>query len=300
MPQGMPTWMPVNDTPRDKATYTVLINTPRLYGAISNGRLRSIRTYRTSHTFTWLMSQPVSSYLITATIGRFTLDRGTLASGTPYVNAIDPTQLTSGRAVLAKLPAIIAYFSRVFGRYPFDSAGGVIDNVPRVGYALETASRPIFDTTPSVQTLSHELAHQWFGDDVTLRRWRDIWLNEGFAEFCSWLYDEHTGVQTAASHLREVMSRPASSTSTWNPPPGNPGSAGAVFSDSVYVRGAAALQALREQIGSTTFFTILRGWLVAHRYGKATVGDFTTYAERVAHRDLTPFFQRWLYKSGKP
>jgi aminopeptidase N len=176
----------------------------------------------------------------------------------------------------------------------------IVDNAHFVGYALETATRPVFDRAPTIETLSHELAHQWFGDDVTLRRWRDIWLNEGFAEFSSWLWDEHRGAKTAAQHLADLMSIPASQTGEWLPPPGNPGSADRVFSASVYDRGAGTLEALRKKLGDRVFFRILRGWVRGHAYGNATVPQFTAYAQQVSHRDLTQFFQEWLYKRGKP
>ncbi len=135
---------------------------------------------------------------------------------------------------------------------------------------------------------------------MTLSRWRDIWLNEGFAEFSSWLWDEHRGAKTGRQHLAAVLDHPASDSGYWNPPPGDPGKAENIFSGSVYDRGAATLQALREKLGGRTFFRIMHGWFVAHRYGNAVVPQFTAYAEKVAHTDLTPFFRTWLYKSGKP
>jgi aminopeptidase N len=299
-PQGSPTWYPVNDTPRDKASYRVSITVPKGLVGVSNGELTSVQQDKTTTTWSWHLSQPVSSYLVTATIGKFSVQQGRTPNGVPYLNAVDPTQQAKATPVLAKLPAIVDYFVKVYGKYPFGWAGAVVDNAPNVGYALETATRPVFDRAPSVATLSHEIAHQWYGDDVTLQRWRDIWLNEGFAEFSSWLWDEHSHVKTAAKHLRELLARPASDTGTWNPPPANPGSAANIFSGSVYDRGAGTLQALREKLGNKVFFTIMRGWLVAHRYGNAQVGQFTAYAAKVSHKNLDHFFSVWLYRTGKP
>ncbi len=298
-PQGSPSWFPVNDTPRDKATYSVSVSVPKGLVAMSNGRLVSHRTGGSRTTWSWQLDQPVSSYLITATIGRFAVTRGRSASGIPYITAISP-QEKSASTVMKEVPKIVDYFQKVYGRYPFGVTGGIVAHAHQVGYALETASRPLFDRAPDIQTLSHELAHQWFGDEVTLARWRDIWLNEGFAEFSSWLWDEHRGAMTAKQHLQALLARPASDTTEWDPPPGNPGSAADVFSDSVYDRGAGTLEALRETVGSTTFFQIMRGWLRLHRFGNAQVPQFTAYAAHVAHRDLTAFFHRWLYAAGKP
>jgi aminopeptidase N len=246
------------------------------------------------------LRRPVPSYLVTATIGKFDVRRGTTASGIPYFIAVDPAERAGADPVLRKLPAIVDYFSRVYGKYPFGSTGAIVDHARFVGYALETATRPLFDRAPDALTLAHELAHQWYGDDVTLRRWRDIWLNEGFAEFSSWLWDEHSGRMSAHQHLRRLLAIPASESFEWVPPPANPGNAESIFSSSVYDRGAGALQALREKIGDATFFRIMRGWLRAHAYGNARVGQFTAYAEQVAHRNLDHFFYEWLYKNGKP
>jgi aminopeptidase N len=299
-PQGSPTWFPVNDTPRDKATYAIAVTVPHGLTAVSNGQYKGRVDQGGHSTFRWRMSTPISSYLVTATIGRFDVTRGRTPSGVPYYIAVDPAVQSASAAVLRKLPSIVDYFSNVYGRYPFGSSGAIVDDAPFVQYALETATRPLFDSPPDVLTLAHELAHQWYGDDVTLARWRDIWINEGFAEFSSWLWEEHTGGRTTAQHLSDLMSLPASDTDEWLPAPGNPGSADAIFSTSVYDRGAATLAALREKLGDHTFFAIMRGWLVAHRHGNASVAQFTAYAAKVAHRNLDAFFERWLYKKAKP
>ncbi len=298
-PDGAPTWYPVNDTPRDKATYTVAVTVPKPLVAVSNGVLLGVTSAGAQRTWTWRLDQPVSSYLVTATIGRFDVRRGRTAAGVPSFVAVDPRQARRADPVLRMLPQMVEYFSSVYGPYPFDATGAIVDNA-YVGYALETASRPLFDRAPDQPTLAHELAHQWFGDDVTLARWRDIWLNEGFAQFSSWLWDEHRGRRTAADALRQLLRQPAGNPQWWDPPPGDPGSARDVFSWSVYARGAGTLEALRQRVGDKMFFRILRGWLAAHRFGNATVPEFTRYAARVSGRDLTSFFHVWLYQQGKP
>ena len=299
-PQGSPTWFPVNDTPRDKATYDVSINVPQGLVGVSTGALRSKVVSAGRTTWSWRLSRPVSSYLVTATIGRFSVRTGVTASGIPYFIAVDPAEQAAADPVLRRMGAILDFFSAKYGAYPFGQAGAIVDHARFVGYALETATRPLFDRAPDVLTLAHELAHQWYGDDVTLRHWRDIWLNEGFAEFSSWLWDGHRGGTTAAQHLKDLLAVPASNTGVWLPPPGNPGDAAHIFSGSVYERGAGTLQALREKLGGRTFFHIMRGWLKLHAWGTATVPQFTAYAEHVSGRDLSHFFFEWLYKAGKP
>lgn len=298
-PQGAPSWFPSNDTPADKATVDVTVTVPDGLAAVSNGELVGYRRHAHVSTWSWRLDRPVSTYLVTATVGRFDLRTGRTPGGVPYLTAVDPREVATAEPVLAKLPAMVDWFSTLYGRYPFASAGAIVDHAPQVGYALETATRPVFDRAPSELTLAHELAHQWFGDDVTLGRWRDIWLNEGFAEFNSWLWDEHRGGTTGAQHLRLLLAKPATS-DVWTPPPGNPGSAAGIFAGSVYDRGAGTLQALRAKLGDRTFFRVLRGWVAAHRYGTATVTQFTAYAQRVSHRDLRHFFAVWLYDPAKP
>jgi aminopeptidase N len=286
--------------PADKATYRVYVTVPKGLTAVSNGAFLGKRTANGRTTWKWNLTKPVSSYLITATIGKFAVRQGRTPAGVPYFIAVDPTVKAAADPVLKKLPAIVDYYTRKFGKYPFGQAGAIVDNAPFVGYALETATRPVFDRAPSIETLSHELAHQWFGDDVTLRRWRHIWLNEGFAEWASWLWDGHRGATTPAQHLRNLMAVPASNTDEWLPPPAHPGGPKTLFAGSIYDRGAGALQALRQKVGTPTFMRILRGWVRAHAYGTATVAQFRAYAEAVSHRNLDHLFYEWLDKKGKP
>lgn len=299
-PQGSPTWFPVNDMPADKATYRVYVTVPKGLTAVSNGAFLGKRTANGRTTWMWNLRQPVSSYLVTATIGRFAVRQGRTPGGVPYFIAVDPTVKAQADRVLRKLPAIVDYYSRQFGAYPFGQTGAIVNNAPFMGYALETATRPVFDRPPSIETLSHELAHQWFGDDVTLRRWRHMWLNEGFAEWASWLWDGHRGATTPAQHLRNLMAVPASNTSEWLPPPAHPGGPKTMFAGSIYDRGAGALQALRQKVGTPTFMRILRGWVRAHAYRTGTVDEFRAYAKAVSHRNLDHLFYEWLDKRGKP
>jgi aminopeptidase N len=302
-PQGSPGWFPANDTPRDKATFDVHVTVPQGLTAVSNGDLTGTRTAAGRTTFDWHQGAPMSTYLATASSGVFQVTTGTTPGGVPFYDAVDPGQAAKAKVQLAKLPAMVDFFSSAFGRYPWSSAGAVVDDAPSVGYALETTTRPSFDSAPTELTLAHELAHQWFGDSVTLERWRDIWLNEGFAEWSSWYWSEHTGQTSAQQFFDRYYATNASDTGFWNPPPADPGNAAGIFSDSVYERGAMTLQALRTEIGDdAAFLGLLRDWHAAHRYGNARVEDFVAFTEArfPALTDLPRFFRVWLYDTGKP
>jgi aminopeptidase N len=93
---------------------------------------------------------------------------------------------------------MVSFLERLYGRYPFETVGAIVDDAPELGYALETQTKPVFDSAPSEATLLHELAHMWFGDAVTLRTWPDIWLHEGFATWSEWAWAQHTGGPTTA------------------------------------------------------------------------------------------------------
>jgi aminopeptidase N len=214
-----------------------------------------------------------------------------------------PAWFATGRGArpgaMRKTAAAQRLFASTFGPYPFSSSGGIVERVPRIGFALETQTRPIYFAPPNSGTVAHEVAHQWFGNSVSVERWSDIWLNEGFATWAEWLWVERTGGPAVRSIARHLYKTPARDRSFWNPPPGDPRPA-TLFDISVYLRGGMTLQALRERIGDATFIGILRRWVSEHRHGNASVADFIALAEQESGRDLSAFFDVWLYEKGKP
>jgi aminopeptidase N len=297
-PRGAPSWYAVNDNPRDKATYDFRVTVPRGRTAMANGVLVSHSTRGRKSTWVWREDAPMAPYLATVTNGRFDLTRHSLADGTPVYVAVDPRLARS--QVLGKLPKIVAFYSSIYGRYPFDAVGAIVDSAQKVGYSVETQTKPTFPYVPDEATLAHELSHMWFGDSVTLTRWRDIWLHEGFATWSEWIWSEHEGDKSAAQWFEQLYGTPAADESFWSPPPGNPGGAADVFDDSVYFRGAMTLQALREKVGDAAFFRIMRTWAQGHRFGNVTTPQFIALAERVSGINLQRFFDVWLYRPGKP
>ena len=197
----------------------------------------------------------------------------------------------------------------LYGAYPYTSGGGIIDWAPFVGYALESQTRANYQRIPLPSTVVHEIAHQWFGNAVSLKVWPDIWLNEGFATFSEWIYAEDHGGATAAETFDELYATPESDPffeELWFPAPAALQRPSQLFHTPVYDRGAMTLQALREKVGDDTFFDILRAWYAENRSQSVTsdesvtTADFIDLAERESDQDLDDFFQVWLYEEGKP
>ena len=295
-PQGAPTWFPCNDTLTDKAGYDIAVTAPRPLVGVSNGRLKAVVGDPRGRTFRWTESEPMTTYLATVAIGRFRLDRSR-AAGVPSWTAIDPS--AGSASEVHKTGRIVRFFERKFGPYPFDSLGGIVDP-SSAGFALETQTRPLYTSVPTAGLVAHELGHQWFGDSVSLRRWRDIWLNEGFATFAEWMWQAHEGGPSLRRHFRQAYATPAKDHPAWDPPPGRVGGPKHLFAPSVYFRGAMALEALRERVGSHDFYTALRDWTAAHRYANATIGQFVDLVEAVSDRNLGRLFRVWLDHPGKP
>jgi aminopeptidase N len=296
-PLGTSAWLPCNNHPVDKALFTFRITVPRSLKAVSNGRLTSVIAEGSRRTWVWRVSEPMATYLATVDIGRGTLTREIVA-GIPSWTMVDPAQ-EQARGVLDRLGEVLRFQRSLFGPYPFDSIGAIVDDT-NLGYALETQTRPFFNRAPSLTLLVHEIAHQWFGNSVSPRIWSNIWLNEGFATYAEWLWTERHGGPTADETFRALYALPPSRTELWDPPPASLGSARNLFVDSVYLRGAMTLQALRKRVGDRDFFAILRRWAAAHRYATARTGQFIALAERISGRRLDPLFERWLYQQGKP
>jgi len=305
-PHIAPWWFAANDHPRDKASYDIRIRVPRGQQVVANGRLMSRRTAGDWTTFHWSAADPMASYLAFFAAGRFTLEHGTTPSGVYYTLAVsrrlDPPSHKLALQLMRRTPTVQTWLEARLGRYPFRTSGGLTTSLP-TRFALENQTRstyPFLGGREADSIVAHELAHQWFGDSVSLRAWRDIWLNEGLAQYMETWWD-HRGWSNPPRAMKTWLCDTYDDYGAefWDLTIGAPGPA-RLFREEVYVRGAMTVQALRNRIGDADFRTLLRTWVSRHRYGNATTGQFEALAEQLSGVQLDGFFDAWLRTADAP
>ncbi|WP_043271578.1 M1 family metallopeptidase [Streptomyces sp. CT34] len=306
-PLGAPSWFPCNDRPDDKAAFTFRISVPHGHHALANGTLLERR--RTGHQECWTYHHPgpMAPYLAALYTGRFRHDSGTVhvgAADAPIAlhNAYPSWMADDAEHDLARQPEMLRAFSGYFGSYPFEAYGAVVVDA-ELGAPVENQTLSVFgsnhiDGNRGSETLvAHEIAHQWYGNSVSLRDWRDIWLNEGFATYAEWLWSEHIGEDDAGEIAMQSWRSLQARTQDFRL--ADPGQR-RIFDDRVYVRGACLLHALRTAMGDSRFFAMLRSWHGTHRGASADTPAFVAHAERSAGHSVRPLLHSWLYEKPLP
>jgi aminopeptidase N len=301
-PEAASTWFPSNNHPRDKATYRFEITVPDPWMVAATGTLKETRPNEGKTTFIWEMDKPMATYLASINIDQYDLDTRNGPDETKIRNYFPKDFPESSRSDFAALPTMIEFFVNYFGPYPFSNYGVVIageDGLCQTSQiALETQTLSIHcpsEAMTSEWVTTHELAHMWFGDSVSLENWQDIWLKEGFATYASWMWASKNDPGTLAGIAQEARSHFFDTeVSVAQPSPDN------LYSGESYTGGALVLYALKQEVGEETFFKILQTYAERYRYGNAGTDDFIAVAEQVSGRDLTPFFDAWLFAESLP
>jgi aminopeptidase N len=247
----------------------------------------------------------MASYLATVGISELELQTRQGPGGLPIRNyfehGIDPDRL----AVFERQGEMLATFSELFGPYPFDVYGAlVLDTARRIAFEAQTLSvfaRHRFssaDVSGNEAVVAHELAHQWFGDSVSIADFRDIWLNEGFATYAEALWLERSRGRSLRRWFMENYSETQRNAAGLTPP-GSPAPTD-LFGRGAYIRGALALHVLRLELGDEAFFSTLRTYTARFANANATTRDFENVAEEVSGLSLSDFFAAWLYGREVP
>jgi aminopeptidase N len=305
-PDGSAGFFPVNDHPLDKATYTFHVTVPEPFEVAANGVLTETLDNGDSTTFTFELRDPMASYLATINIDEFDVEEMESEGGIPIRNYYSSDLPKEVREPFARQGEMLDYFSEVFGPYPFEVYGSLVMNT-EFGSALENQTLSIYgidmidyeDVEGTELTVAHELAHQWFGDSVSVADWSDIWLNEGFATYSEGLWLEHLyGPEGMDDFIRfiyaDVADNPGYYVSPGDPP------ADDLFNGGVYLWGGLTLHALRLEVGDEAFFEILKTYFAMYKNSNATTDDFIAVAETVSGQELDEFFDLWLYSEKIP
>ncbi|MFI5590388.1 M1 family metallopeptidase [Amycolatopsis sp. NPDC051758] len=327
-PVGAPSWFPCNDHPSDKAAYRVTVTTASPYLVAVTGNL--IDRYTSASTTRWVYErpEPTATYLMGVQIGRYDeleltgrgwfphtgvgarllslgFSHGRVESvfeTVPQRAAVPPRLRRLFERDFGRQGRMFEMLQRLFGPYPFGEYVIVVtdddldDPIEAQGMSIFGANH-LDGRRTHERLVVHELAHQWFGNSLTVADWRHIWLNEGFATYAEWLWSEESGGQPAQALARSwhtrIKAKPADVRIA------DPGVA-RMFDERVYKRGALTLHALRAEIGDPAFFALLKAWTGEHRHGLVTTDEFVALAETYAGRSLAAFFSRWLTTPALP
>ncbi len=312
-PFGARAWWPCKDHPADKAdSVDIVITVPGDLTVASNGLLSRVdENADNSRTWHWQERYPISTYLVSLAISNYeTFSDVYRVSDTDSMVVeyyVYPEHLDAAKEDFKVTVPMLEFYSETFGPYPFVQEkygmaefpwGGAMEHQTCTSYG----SNLIRGDHYYDRIVAHELAHQWFGDLITMKHWSHIWLNEGFATYAEALWKEHLlGLDGYLAFMRGLdpvfYGRPDYPSSVFVYDSTNVGS---LFSGTVYNKGAWVLHMLRWVVGDAAFFSTLRDYCKEFEYGNATTSDFQALCEAHSGRRLDWFFEQWVYGFYRP
>lgn len=309
-PNWGPVWWPSKDFPDDKAEMEMHLRVPTGMKGVSNGLLTdTVQNGDGTTTFNWKTNYPIATYLVSIVVGKFSYWEDTYTSldgnkQMPVVYYAFPKDSAKASVDWKPTPDMIKYFAQTFGEYPFINekygncqfgwTSGAMEHqtITSYGYLLITGDNR-YDFINA-----HELAHHWFGDAVTLKDWKNIWLNEGFASYCEALWKENIGGKTAYFDHMKGFDYGYFSGTVYDPKGfiDNP----AIYA-TIYQKGAWVLHMLRGVMGDEKFFAGVRAYYEKYKFSNAETKELVAIMEEHYGGSLTDFFDQWVYKgTGRP
>lgn len=308
-------WIPCYDYPNDKATDEIIVTVDKKYKVLSNGRLASVKenSLRGTKTYHWSQELPHSTYLINLSIADYAVIKDSLGS-LPVNYWVYRGLENEAKTTFRKTPYMISFYNKLFRYdYPWAKYDQVITSYMGGGAEATTATLlgegivmdPIAEKDFSMEgVIAHEIAHQWWGDLITLRSWEHNWLNESFATYSDYLYTRYDKGEDAGAfdllgkknqYLNEAHNkylRPIVF-NRYNSPADN-------FDSHAYPKGACMLHLLRHILGDETFFRTLSAFLHQYAFKPVDTYDLMKTVKEVSSKNMDWFFDQYIFSPGHP
>jgi aminopeptidase N len=304
-------WFPCYDFPNDKATSEVIATVQSKYNVLSNGKLIDVKENKKdgTKTFHWSESKPHASYLIMICVGDYAIVQDH-AGSLPVQYYVYKSDTADARACLSQTPAMIKFFGEKIGfPYPWEKYDQVVIRDFMYGGMENTTATTmadnslVYDARQRVDNLptgliAHELAHQWWGDCLTCKDWRHIWLNESFATYFEALYHEHSLGRDEFDY--EMFGNQNAGISTDTSIGRKPVVSVGSYTNNIYPRGASILHMLRFVTGEELFWKGINHYIVKNQFTPVETNDLKIAFQEATGQNLYWFFDEWLYKAGHP
>ncbi|MCX7878315.1 MAG: M1 family metallopeptidase [Ignavibacteria bacterium] len=309
-PNWGPVWWPSKDFPDDKALVNMSLRVPTGWWGISNGVLKdTLNNGDGTTTFNWESNYPIATYLVSIVCGKMNYWSDTYTSldgkkQMPIMYFAFPKNFNNAKFDWERTPEMIKLYSELFGEYPFINekygmaefgwTSGAMEHqtISSMGYLLQTGDKRYENV------VAHELAHHWWGNAVTLKDWKNIWLNEGFATYSEALWEEYQKGRKA--YLDYMKGKDFGYFSGTIYAPKGFIDNFAVYA-TVYQKGSWVLHMLRGVMGDEKFFGAIRAYYERHKYKNAETSQLVEICEEFYGSKLDWFFDQWVYKgTGRP
>ncbi len=299
-------WFPCIDHPSDKAKVTFRITVPLKYFVIANGDEINIETSEYYRTFIYSMNIPITTYCMVFGVCDFAISKTETDSHVPvYFYTYHEDSLNAVQS-FQRVPDMIKYFESIIGPYPYSKLA-LVESSTKYGGMENSSAIFLPERSPSFtgsrnndETIAHELAHQWFGDDISISDWSDLWLSEAFATYFSMLYFESREgeqrfneilMRTKEIYLKNSKSGTTVITHIYSRLEN-------LLNVENYDKGALFLNELRKYIGDESFFRGIKEYYNEFKHSNVTTNDFKKVMSLVSKKNLDPLFHKWLYEPG--
>jgi uncharacterized protein (TIGR03382 family) len=292
-------WLVVYDEPSDKASLEWVITAPEALVVAANGELIGKTTENGESTWNFVLDGPIPTYLMAVHLSDYVL----LESGEdiPIYTWAYPGFEEAAEATFGSTAEMLTHFSELYGPYPWQSYGNAMAPFPggMEHTTVTTFSEDLVGDEWGEQVNAHELGHHWWGNDLTLGTWDDIWLNEGFASYTEVLwYEQYYGdegrVTYAGYQLDSYLAWQVLETGSTLYAPNF------MWGGVVYDKGSLVLHTLRGVLGDAVFFEALRAYEEEFRYSNVVTTDLLASLSETAGQDLGWFFDSWVYSAPDP